>query len=391
MLALMGLLWGCSPKVYTPPSLPVQIGQAEASGDKWGVLEQASGLLDVSVRQRASFLLIRYWPEEAGGKWSHRGLFDPSPYVQRRSVEALSERRHEAASIALLNQVVEREQLDPYTRGKAALALSEEGNKEGLPALKRALSLPAHHSSLAPLALAAAAMGDEAAAAQLLSFLEKGDFPLEVDFFLDCGSVKLEGLAGALETGIPLLEEELHLPIAHSLVRLGSKSGTGIFEDALSSENVELQHEALDFLESLDVPQSESLLKKARRSASPSASTHAELLMTSRAPHFPGAAIDALQSEDRELRQLAFQSLVSWLMRNPGQKKALVPLREAAINALSDLEPSVQEEALLLLGAVGRKREYAHIEPFLRSENPRLRVEAAGAILQIEARATSEP
>jgi HEAT repeat protein len=78
-------------------------------------------------------------------------------------------------------------------------------------------------------------------------------------------------------------------------------------------------------------------------------------------------------------------------MGHPGQKKALVALRETAIGSLSDMEPAVQQEALVLLGAVGRQRELPHIEPFLRSENPRLRVEAAGALLQIEARTITAP
>ena len=83
---LLGLLGGCGSRVYTPPPAPVELGLAESEGDHWGILEQAAGLVDTSVRQRALYFLVRHWPEPAAGPWSIRGLGDPSPYVQRKSL-----------------------------------------------------------------------------------------------------------------------------------------------------------------------------------------------------------------------------------------------------------------------------------------------------------------
>ena len=143
------------------------------------------------MRQRANYLLVRFWHEEGGGAWAQRGLHDPNPYVQRRSIEALAQRIHEPTSLALLNVFAQRESSDPYSRGKAAIHLAQADNNESLSSLIRNLQSEAHHSEHAPIALAAHIMGDPSALPILIQAIEKGDFPLEVDFFLDLSLIHI--------------------------------------------------------------------------------------------------------------------------------------------------------------------------------------------------------
>lgn len=392
ILGFLTLLLGCGPKVYTPPSATaVHVGQALATGDKWGILEQANTLVEVSIRQRSTGLMVRYWPEPAGGEWGQRGIFDPSPYVQRRTIEALQSRLHEPESQLILTNFLKNEHADPFTRGKAALALAVNDKTEILGQLQDSLAIPRHLSYQAPLALAAAVLGDASSKDLLLLALRQGDFPLEVDFFIDCGSLVIDGLSQALIDGLPMLEDELHLPVARSLILLGSKNGTDIFQEAFRSDNIELQHEALDFLWDLDHPQVINILKKAKKSRFASAANHARLILDTHGASLPKTALEAIESNDREQRVLGIHCLREWKRRHPEAIKTDKRLQQVAISSLSDLEAVVQREALQLLGNIGKKSSFRHLEPFLSSEDPRLRVEAAGAILQIEARIKPKP
>ena len=145
-----------------------------------------------------------------------------------------------------------------------------------------------HHSERAPLLLAAARLGSEPALKPLIAALKKGDFPLEMGFFMSIGETPLPGVANAMAEGLALYEEELYLPMAHSLVRLEHPTGERLFREALKSEAIEQQHEALDFLDSLLHPTADRLLKK----ASPAVSDHARLIRESRDPALPRFALD---------------------------------------------------------------------------------------------------
>lgn len=387
MWILLGLLTGCGPKVYTPPAATEGHGLADEQGDHWGILEQASGLMDTSVRQRALFLMVRYRPEPAGGEWSERGLHDPSPYVQRRSIEALGQRLDETESQDALLRYIERPNVNPFNVAEAALLLAPGAPAGLMEQLDKKLEENRHHSEKAPIALAAARLGSTTATTILTEALAKGDFPLEINFFLRLGDTPIDGISEALVTGLPFFEEELHLPIAHTLIRLNHPLGQKLFSEALNSEDIEWQHEALDFLDSLHSPEATRLLKGASR---PSKS-HATLLLERRDSDFPRAAEDSLESPDRELRIQALWTLNTWSQRFPEDKKSLKVIRKRAIELLRDLEASVQHAALSLLGATGIPSDEKHLSPFLASEDPSHRVAAAGALLAIEVRTTSEP
>ena len=200
---------------------------------------------------------------------------------------------------------------------------------------------------------------------------------------MSLGDTQHPEVAEALVEGLALYEEELHLPIAHSLVRLGHPAGEQIFREALRSEETERPNEALDFLDTLLHPVADPLLRR----VAPAAADHGRLLRESRTPGLPRFAMDSLASTDRELRLQALRALSLWSERFDMKPSARRAIRASATETLRDLEASVQREALRLLGIVGTRADKKHIEPFLASEDPSHRVEAAGAVLSIEIRA----
>ena len=94
-----------------------------------------------------------------------------------------------------------------------------------------------------------------------------------------------------------------------------------------------------------------------------------------------------MDSPDRELRLQALQALTLWSERFEAKPGARRTVRTHATESLRDLEATVQREALKLLGIAGLRADQKHIEPFLASEDPSHRVEAAGGLLAIETRA----
>ena len=101
----------------------------------------------------------------------------------------------------------------------------------------------------------------------------------------------------------------------------------------------------------------------------------------------PRFAVTSLESPDRELRLQALQTLILWNQRFDAKASFRRSVRAQATESLRDLEASVQREALRLMGAIGTRSDAKHIDPFLGSEDPYHRVEAAGALLAIELRA----
>ena len=380
---LIGLLGGCGSRVYTPPLAPLELGLAESEGDHWGILEQAAGLMDTTVRQRSLSLLVQHWPEPGAGPWAGRGLGDPSPYVQRKSIDALGTRLEEEASRNALIQYLQRSDVSPFNTAKAAILLSQDSSTNVLGLVEEHLLEERHHSERAPLLLAAAYLGSEQAPAPLAAALRKGDFPLEMEFFLSIGDRPFPGLTEALVEGLGLFEEELHLPIAYSLIRLDHPAGERLFREALKSKTIERQHEALDFLNQLLHPTADRLLRRDSKETA----DHARLIQESRRPQMPRFAVASLESPDRELRLQALQTLLLWNQRFDAKPSFRRQVRAQAAESLRDLEASVQREALRLMGTVGTRSDAKHISPFLGSEDPSHRVEAAGALLLIELRA----
>ncbi len=363
------------------------------------VLDAAAGDLDVNIRQEAISLLVAYGatPEPHAS----RGLYDPSPYVRRRAADALVGRLPEESSQQLIAGFVRREDLDPYTRGHAALGLALAGHADSRDILSAAAHGQNRWWQAAPLHLAALAMGAEGSLNPLAAGLAKGDFPLEMGFFLDCHRLGRTELGPPLATAAGRVEEELVLPIATSLVKLGDPAGLSLFRARLDSEVVEARLEALDFIAELPAADAMSelspvqhqeaerafglLMNRALKDDHLSVRTYARLVQVRWGQESPSVALDLLAHVDRDVRVQSLWSLAGRiaLERRLGTERRWLEKKvlDRAAAALEDTEDIVVREAIRSLGVIGGPRAVELLGPLYAMESPAFRVEVAAALL----------
>jgi hypothetical protein len=359
-----------------------------------GVLEAAAGSLDVSLRLRALQQLCLYAPEAELSPYAQRGLYDPSPYVRRAVVEALARRLPEPAARDLLLPLLERGDVDAYTRGRAGFLLARAGVDGALEPMSRAWRDAGNSWDLAPLALAALMAGDEQAEAALAEALRDGSMPLETEFFVAVGQTGRTSLAPALIEARELLEEELLLPVAVALLELGLAEGETEFRRTFADGDVLFQLEAIDYLALLEGPRAQALLRRARSSDQDIVRTYAELVLVGRGEQPLSRAVEAAAVDDREQRCLALDAMAEHMRSVPVEQ---VPRRQAraardvALEALLAPEPAVRVCAARALGGLGTAADRADISAMigeLDDEAPAeaQRLELAAALLAIQQR-----
>lgn len=389
LLLSLALASGCLHR-QGPEGTEIEVAAVEASqGDPHAFLVAATQDLEPGIRGRALGLLILHDPSPGGGDWAPRALFDPSGYVQRQAVAALEARLDEEHSVALLEAFVARERgVDPYTRGHAAVVLALAGHTDTRDILSAAWKAEDLRWRRAPLALAALTLGDEEALAVLQEDLARGDFPLEVEFFLDIGRSGRQELADPLIDGLDWIEETLVLPTAVALVGLDHHRGEALFKDALQDKDIELRLEAVDYLVELEDQQVASRMLRRARTAGPEAvRRYAELALVARGDEDPEAAYAALLELDRELRQQGVWALAGWLANSPeAPRRERKQAYKLLVASLGDPSPGVVQQAITGLASVGRPADRALLASLLQEDTIGLGVEAAGAMLAIDAK-----
>ena len=359
-----------------------------------GVLDAAAGSLDVSLRLRALELLCVYAPAAELAPYAQRGLYDPSPYVRRAVVNALARRLPEPAARDLLLELLERADVDAYTRGRAGFLLAQAGIDAAREPMSQAWRDAGSSWDLAPLALAALMAGDDDAEAALIEALKDGSMPLETEFFVALGQTGRAGLAPALGEARELLEEELLLPVAVALLELGLAEGEAEFRSTFADGDVLFQLEAIDYLAQLEGPRAQALLRKARSSDQDIVRTYAELVLVGRGEQPLARAVEAAGVRDREQQCLALDAMAEHMQTVPAEQ---VPRRQAraardvALEALLSPEPVVRSCAARALGGLGTPADRADISAMigeLSDEAPAeaQRLELAAALLAIQQR-----
>lgn len=369
---------GCPTRTRAPldPILPEQAVDvpAEAPGD---LLSDATTMENPSARARALGLLIAVDPEDGGGSWGPRGLFDPDAWVQRASVLALAERVGDPDAEALLEAYTLRTGEDPYVRGLAARSLpSDRGLQPALEAL-RAESEPWR---IAPLALAAAVHGDPGAVDALGAAVGSGELALEVDFMLALGASGLTQLLPALKDGSDRAEPEMELAYAAARLMLGEGSAEQAFRKALASSDVERRMEALDYLSAIDDPASTALLRRARNQGPEVVRWYADLALAARSGSDPDAYDGALQSDDPEVRALGVR-FAAQAGDHADNRRIGRAAQRAVELGLEDADQRVRIEAVRAAVSLGLDGERGRLEAWLVDEALAVRIEAAGALL----------
>jgi len=386
-LALTLAFGGCAHRGAEVPAVE-RVSVEASEGDPQAYLVKASESLNPGIRGRALGLLILYDEAPGGGPWGPRALFDPSSYVQRQAVAALAQRIDEEYSRDLLETFVRRERVDPYTRGRASVALALAGYSGEADTLSAAWKAEELHWRRAPLALGALMMGDEEALPALSEALARGDLPLEIDFFLDVGRSGRTELTRPLIEGLDLVEETLVLPTAVALISLGHVKGEALFRDALGDKDIEVRLEAVDYVVELDNEQvARRLLRRARTGGPEAVRRYAELALVARGEGGPEPAYEALANVDRELRQQGVWALAGWLVSSPdAPRRERRQAYKLLLASLGDPSPAVVQAAIMGLAKVGRSADRGVLATLLQEETLGLGVEAAGAMLAIDAK-----
>lgn len=356
----------------------------------WSLLESSAGDLDEAVRAEALGALVLASTEPAGGPWAPRGLYDPSPWVQRAAVDALAARPADPAAVDLLSATAARPDLDPYVRCAAGAALRGRAPEGLLATVQAAEEQAGAPWKAAPCALAAAQLGDEAAIARLGAILREGDLPLDIRFLDDVGRSGFAALVEPLTEAAELVEDALLPAVGAALLRLGSPRGEAVLKSGLSARAPQAQLESLDFLSGIQNAESTAALRRAAASTTGVAHTYAQLILVGRGEASLGVATEAAGSSNREIRAMALRHLgraVGHARLTAADAKPTRKLERAALELFSqgatDFDDPVREAAAEALGALPRDAATTPLEGLLQDENARVQVAAAVSLLRV--------
>ena len=375
---------GCAKRAVTGidsslPELTTDLGELAPKS----VLTTAAASADPTPRARSLQYLIAANEHVEDGDWAEKALHDSDPWVQRAGVLAISTRLHERAAIALLEGYVATAEADPYVRGAAGLHLATTDSSTAASTLSAAWRKETELWRQAPLALAAAVLGDKDALEPLERALRRGELALEVGFLVDLGNSGQSGLLPALREGAEWAEPEMQLPYAVALVALGDLSGEQALRKALASNDEEDRLEALDYLSAFDHPTAQALLKRAKSTGTHQVRTYAALALASQLAEPSDVFSNAINDEDPEIRALAVR-FVADATQNPSANRKVARAGKAlVVDALADPDPSVRTEAMRALVLLDMHGEEEALNRNLQDQYEALRIEAAGALLSL--------
>ena len=342
------------------------------------VLEEAAGRLDVEVRSRAIRWLVLVDAAPGGGTWGERGLADPNPWVKRAAVEALDARlalAGDAEARARLRALLDRCALDPYVRGRAAMALARAGERAELPRCGG--------EEPAPLALARAALGDPAGVPELAAALADGAVALDLGFFRDLGEWMAREPASApvreaLAASLGNLEEPARLPAAAALLPLDG-GARRVFVAALASPDPVARLEAVDFAAVTPGRAADAVLERAARDGGPLVADCARLALAARRGGDPAPLVAAMRSDSAELREVAVRLAPAGV--ETGGRRWRAAAEEVVAAGLADAEDQVRLAALAAAARLDAPRLRRPVAALLAADWAPVRVEAAGVLL----------
>ncbi len=302
--------------------------------------------------------------------------------MQRGAVEALATRLPDADAELLLEAYVTRSSADPYVRAWAAAQLPSPST-DTIEALSAAWREQPDPWAVAPLALAAAAVGDTDAVPALADALATGELALETDFLLQIGGSGHTSLIDSLRIAQDLVELELELPVATARLMLGDVSGEQPLRKAVADSDAEWRLEALDYLAHLDHPTATTLLRRASAQGPDLVRWYADLALAARLDGKSDVFASAYDEIDPEVRVLAVRFAAEAAMHGTANRRDARVTHAVIASALSDSEVAVRTEALRAVGRLKLAEVGALVQGLLVDEAKRVRIEAAGAALTI--------
>jgi len=364
------------------------------------VLDASAADEDPMVRGMALRKLIELRPSPDWAAWGQRATWDPEEWVQRQGVEAIAGHLPDSESVNQLRGVLERANVSPFVRCRAAMHLVQASSLGGefhrslLASVQEAAASTRQPQNRSPCWVVGAVLGDADMATRLAAMLADGEVPLDLMFVDDLGRSDLSDMVESIESGMEWFEEPMEIPMASVLFRLGSDLGEARMTTAFRDPMVEPGLEALDLLANVRTERTTRLIEVASRSTVEEVQLYARLILTSRGKGKWQWLDEAAQSNDRETRLWAAQFVgdaaeATWdleelqadLSSNRGEDWQVA--NAVVDRLLGDSEWLVVAEAAssaMRMGVLSRERANK-LEVLLLAEDAEVRVAIAAVLL----------
>ncbi len=343
MLAACGSARGLAPEVALPD------GDAIVVADPSTQLEEAAGDPSPSIRALALRYKVATAPPEQLTRWAMQGGYDPDVYVQRAVIDALVRRLSEPAVRGQLTDYIGRASADPYARGFAARSLLAAGDADAASGLLGAWRDQSPFRS-APLALAAALLGEDDARSALHMVLATGELRDDDEFFVALGLSGEADLEAPAEAGRAVAEEELATRLDFALALMGNSTGEAGWRAALKDPDPRVGQDALELVLALPADLRASWGARARvakdkgvkQAAAVIARPTLELLMRATRSEDPFVRVVAARLT-ADLEPDLATSVLAALLRDEDLEVRRLALDSTGRLALSSLKPYVAE------------------------------------------------
>ena len=338
------------------------------------LLEQGAASVVLTERSRALEALVHSSAVAGAGEWGPRGVWDPDPWIQLRTVRQLGARLPEAESRQLIQSVAERESVAPTTRCAAVELLGISEASEGLDSIREYYQGDSTGAARIACARVGHILGDPHALEALAAGLREDDLPTDPLVIRGLSDLPAGRLESELIQALEWAEEGFDLDLAGVLAERGIEAGWVRLQEALASEDELRGLDSLDIVTRIVDPRSTSLLRAHRADDSLAGLGAAMFLETRSGRH--GTLRESARSEDRELRALAVELSADALRHGASGRLA----REASSvlsGALTDEALVVRLAALRGLRTVANDAQLATLSRMLGSAQSDERLEVA--------------
>jgi HEAT repeat protein len=338
------------------------------------LLEKGAASMVLTERARAIEALVHSSSVAGAGEWGPRGIWDPDPWVQLRTVRQLGARLPEAESLQLIRTVAERASMAPTIRCAAVEMIGISGASEWLPSIREYYQGDSAGSARIACARVGHILGDPQALEALATGLIEDDLPTDPLVIRGLSDLPAGHLESELAQALEWAEEGFDLDLAGVLAERGIESGWARLQEALASEDELRGLESLDILTRIVDPRSTSLLRAHRTDDSLAGLGSAMLLETRSGRH--GTLRESAGSKDRELRALAVE-VAADALRHGASGRLARESRSVLSAALTDEALVVRLAALYELRTVANDAQLETLFRMLGSAQSDERLEVA--------------
>jgi HEAT repeat protein len=307
--------------------------------------------------------------------------------VQRAAVRALAARGDEPASIAHLQELAARNDVDPYVRCRAALLVPGEPSEAVQASVRKGWQSTPLWLAL-PCATADAVRGSEDALVVVQEALSTGAIALDPDFVHTLGMQSLDGMDAAMIRGLSTADELVRPAYTSVLLARGHEEALEQVRASFSDPDPLVRMEGVLLLAPIDTPAALAMLSRAAADQTPEGRV-ASLVIAARQGLGFKAFEEAWSGDNRDVRRAAIGFAAEHVLRQEaaGSRSARKRLEGLLAEALVDPDPITRTEALRQVGRTGMASLVPVVEALLLDDEAEdiVRIAAAAALVRLGA------